>query len=278
VSLARCVMLAFVCVNLLVSWDSAWSAPENGVFPEIAGRIVYERPDGIYLQQTGSSSAERIVPGGAYPRWSPDGKVVAYVQAHAIGIISLVDRRQVILAQAAFPHAVAFHPGGEMIWFTDGDEIKAVNWKTCAIVSIVKGKKYRELDVSEHVLAVTVHGLGFHVETMNLDTRESKWIARGCSASLSPSGDRVTVNGGGHTRLDIYDISNGKRLAQVDAPPGNTFDNQFWSNAQDWVVSVVEKGGQDVYIHQISTNRSWRVTSSGDCNRPDLYLDVSRKR
>lgn len=89
----------------------------------------------------------------------------------------------------------------------------------------------------------------------------------------------IMVNGSGHKKLDIIDAIRGERPGTVDAPPGNTFDNQFWPNHQDWMVSVVEEGALDVFIHQISTNRSWRrMTDFGDCNRPDLSLDVTREK
>ena len=65
-------------------------------------------------------------------------------------------------------------------------------------------------------------------------------------------------------------------LNRMIAPSGLKFDNQFWSNHPDWIVSQSEGTYVDVYIHQISASRAIRVTDSGDCNRADLYVFEAR--
>lgn len=263
----------WVLVIMILFGPLPFVAPLHATdLPDMTGRIVCERPDGIYMQKIGSAP-EKLVPGGKYPRWAADGTAVAYVLDHTIGLITLADRQPVTLARASSPHAVAFHPDGKSVWFTDGDTVKSVNRKSGVMVTVAQGKRYRELDTVGSLLAGTVHGLGFYVEVVDLVSGNTRRIARGCSASLSPAGDLVTVNGGGHTRLDIYDARTGERKRGVDAPAGERFDNHFWSNHSDWIVSIKEGRPHEILLHQVSSNRSWRMAETGECDRADLFVE-----
>ncbi|MBU1693950.1 MAG: hypothetical protein KKC51_08290, partial [Verrucomicrobia bacterium] len=101
-------------------------------------------------------------------------------------------------------------------------------------------------------------------------------IAGGCSASLAPDGRRVTNNEGDHRKLAIRDFESGARLGMVNAPPDLAFDNQFWSNADNWLVSKSEGPFEDVFVHDILKNEAFRVTFVGQCDRPDLFVESAR--
>jgi len=38
-------------------------------------------------------------------------------------------------------------------------------------------------------------------------------------------------------------------------------------------VSKTEGPVEDIFIHRVSDDKSFQVTSSGQCDRPDLYLE-----
>jgi Tol biopolymer transport system component len=132
-----------------------------------------------------------------------------------------------------------------------------------------------ELDVAGEgtLLALTAkETFRYYVYAIDLNKEHIQKVARGCSASLSPDGSQVTVNDRSHKTLRLFDRLTGEKYMIIDAPLGTKFDNQFWSNDSDWIVSISEGEASNIYVHQISTNQSWRVTESGGCDRPDLYI------
>lgn len=244
------------------------------------GMLVYQRPDGIYLKNLADEKATRLVEGGTYPRFSPDGKFVAFMRGNDVMRISVTGGSPTKLATAARGRATAYHSDGKEILFTDGERIRAVRTDGTQVRTLVTGHNFRELDISPDGmrLATTVRGMGVHIRVFDLASGEDRKLARGCSVSVSPDGRLVTNNRGDHTVLALIDWATGNVVGQVDAPAGRTFDNQFWSNHKDWLVSVTEGDSQDILIHRISQNQYRQITSEGDCDRPDLYVrsEVSR--
>ena len=70
----------------------------------------------------------------------------------------------------------------------------------------------------------------------------------------------------------MYHWDSLERVAQINAPSGKKFDNHFWSNNQRWVVSTSEGEKHDIYINHVPSDTSYRITSSGDCDRGDLFV------
>ncbi|HOW97263.1 MAG TPA: lysylphosphatidylglycerol synthase domain-containing protein [Kiritimatiellia bacterium] len=249
------------------------SALEN-LAGRVRGRVVFQRPDGIYVVRLGARDPERIVSPGEFPRWSPDGRDIAFLQSNRVMRLRLDGGEPEALADAFAPRALAWHPSGREIYFTDGLLIRAVNVETRAARDVLSGHVFRELDVApDGRLAATVRGRGVSIMGFDPGAGRSWRIAGGCSASLSPDGNRVTNNEGDHRRLSIRDAVSGARLGTVNAPAGMAFDNQWWSNDPNWLASRSEGLFEDVFVHDLLKNEAVRVTFVGQCDRPDLFIE-----
>lgn len=252
-------------------------APE----PPIRGKVVYQRPDGIYLVDLQEKVPRRLVPDGTYPRWSPDGRQIVFVRGNDIMVADAQsgDARKIATANKA--RAVCFAPDGGSILFSDTNLLKRVALADGRVTVLLKNNEFREIDLAGggRRLAATVRVL-FGTKVLAVDLEPGgetrvRTVANGCSASLPPDGSLITVNGGGHEVLDLYDWRSLRPAAAVSAPPGLKFDNQFWSNHPQWLVSTSEGATQDIFLHHIPGNTAFRVTSSGDCDRADLFVTDS---
>ena len=242
---------------------------------KIAGWVVYQRPDGIYKTRVDKRQSQRLVENGTYPRWSPDGKMIAFLRGRAIMVMTSEGGRPQEIAAVDRPRAVCFHPDGRRVLFTDGKIIRSVRLSDRKVQTVLRGYDFRELDISAdgtNLVATVKTATGYYVKTFELDAKRSRTVSRGCSASISPDGKYVTVNGDKHKRLNLYQWDSLRLTGYVNAPEHNRFDNQYWSNHPDWLVSTSEIKGNDIYIHQISTNRTYGITAYGDCDRGDLFV------
>lgn len=281
-------VLALALVTMMVSaGTSCGNAEQPPETPEadrsLAGEhlpvavVVYERPDGIYRSQAGVTEAFLLAKDATYPRWSPDGRHVAFLRKNQIMRVRADGTEEEVIATVGEPHAINYHPGGHAILFTDDHVVRKVSLDTGVTTDVRDDLSCFELDISRdgtRLVATTkgAAGMGFKVQAFDLPGDRAWKIGKGCSASLSPDGDLVSNLSANHKQLALRDWMTGDVVHTLDAPPDLQFDNQFWSNHPDWIVSQSEGERQDVYIHRVSDNRYLRVTSSGDVNRPDLFI------
>ncbi len=242
---------------------------------KIQGKIVYQRPDGIYSLSLPNRKSTRIIPYGSYPRWSPDGKHIVFVHADAIMLADDNGKNVVKIVSADRARAVGFTSGGKAILFSDGKYLKKVDLGTGKVTVLLENNEFREFDISNNGmrLAATVRTpFGVKVRVFNLGNGVVRTVGNGCSASLSPDGQLITVNNKSHTKLFFHQWESLQRTGFIGAPKGLKFDNQFWSNHPEWVVSTSEGITHDIYMHYVPSNTSFRVTSTGDCDRADLFV------
>lgn len=250
----------------------------QGYGEKVRGKIVYQRPDGIYLLNLQDKTPKRLVPYGTYPRWSPDGGRFVFVHGNDIVLADAEGREVKKIAVAERARAVCFAPDGKSVLFSDGRLLKKVELATGRVTTLLQNNsEFREFDLSSDGtrLAATVRTLlGTKVLAFDLagGMKERTVANNGCSASLSPDGRFITVNGASHKKLDLYDWQTLRPAGAVSAPAGLKFDNQYWSNHPEWLVSTSEGGGPDIYLHHVPGNTAFRVTSSGDCDRADLFV------
>lgn len=247
------------------------------VLPEkISGKFVYQRTGGIYIGKLGKSKSRKLVEHGTYPRWSPDGKSIAYVDKNKIILIPEKGGDSRVLATASRARALCFSPDGNFVYFTDGKTLRSVEIKDNTVKTILDGYELLEIDVAGdpiRVAATVRTSFGYKVYVFDLKSGKKRTMARGCSASLSPDGRLVTVNEKKHRILYLYYWDSLKIAGKINAPAGKKFDNQFWSNSPQWLISVTEGDSRDVFIHHVSENRPYRVTWTGDCDRADLFIN-----
>ena len=64
------------------------------------GTVVYERGNSLYLQKVNSRNPIMLTMKGSYPRWSPDGRYVAFLRDNKVMRIHVVNRKEQVLATA----------------------------------------------------------------------------------------------------------------------------------------------------------------------------------
>ncbi len=262
--------------------DTATGLPETPL--AIQGKLVFHKPDGIYVQRIGGQK-KILVKDGQYPRWSNDGEQIVYLQGNRI-MVARADGGQVQeVAVADKPGAVCFYPDNRHVLYIDGKTIMKGNIITKKVRILLEGHRFKEIDISNDgkLVAATIKGLtGFSVVLWDLETGKVRRVARGCSASLSPDGTQVTVNQDGHKTLALFDTSTLKRVGSINVPHDNMpsdhsvemrFDNHKWSNRSDWLVWTSEGDNYNIFIHSSSDNIAYKITLDGDCDRGDLFIE-----
>lgn len=253
----------------------AAAGEDRNFFAQVSGKAVFERPDGIHVVGLHQDKPRRIAENGTYPRWSPDGRFIAFVRGNTIMTVAGDGGKPRKVAEAHQARAVCFAPDGLSVFFSDGNRLRRVELETLAVSDVLRDGEFREIDVAAggRRLAATIRTpFGLKVRVFDLRNGASRTVASGCSASMPPDGTLVTVNGGGHERLFLHRWDNLQRTGYVSAPKGMRFDNQYWTNHRQWIVSISEGARQDVYIHHVPSDTAYRVTDSGDCIRADLYV------
>ena len=281
---ATILVITVTTVLLFPSNDSvaskgAGSSQQGGVseissrIPE--GKVVYERPDGIYVKSLQAIEDKKISDGGKHPRWSWDGRYIVFIRDGKIVLYSTRDKKTRELATVKSPGTVSFHPDNISILFSDKTKLYRFNLKTGAKREVITDGDFRELGISRdgNRLAATVKTLtGYKVRVFDLSGGGVRTVSKGCSASISPSGGKVTVNGPKHKTLKLFDWGSLKHTATIPSPSGLKFDNQFWSNKDDWVASATEGEERNIYLHNAVTGKYFKVTSTNDCDRPHIFI------
>lgn len=244
--------------------------------PGLAGaRLVYQRPDGLYLRVLGKGRPRRLASEGTWPRWAPDGRSIVFLRGNRIMRLDLESGAEVTVAEMKNPRTLAVHPDGRQVLVADGQTVKAVALADGQTTTVHSGVVFHELDVAAGggFWVGTVKSLGWRVRRVDWPSGKSTDLARGCSASLSPDGRLATVNLDGHEQLALVDARTGREQKRLSSPEGLKLDNQKWSNHPDWIAGIVEGAAQDIFVQRAGDGRVWRVTDEGDADRPDLRVE-----
>lgn len=264
------LIFLFACGNAPVPEGSvpAFSVPEELK----QARLVFQREGNVILSAPLTKGEEVTLTEGSVPRWSADGSWIAFLRGNQVGRVFPESGGVEMLSEVRNPRTLAVPKLGNEVFFSDGDEVKAVNVETKAVRVLTEGITLLELDsVGKRLIGTQKKLGGYQVIALDLDSGDIMSFGRGCSASTSPEGDRITRNGGDHTRLAILDAVSGDTVQSLLAPPGRKTDNQSWSNHPDWVASMDEDSGH-IYAHRVSDGAVYRISRGGDGDRPDLWL------
>jgi hypothetical protein len=258
--------------------DAAQPLPETSFPPALqTARVLYHRPDGIYLRTSEAPRPVKLVDNGTYPRWAPDGKRFAFLRGNEVMLYCFEQNDTQHLATASQGRALVFDADGREVLFTDDRTVRAVNVDSRAVRTVLEGPPFLELDIASDgsFLAATVRHRGYRVFRYALPSGEALEIDRGCSAGISPDNRWIMVNLDGHTRLALHDGRTGELRRVVHAPEGQMLDNQSWSNQPGWIAAIREGRRQDAVLQDTETGATWRITDEGDVDRPDLYVAPS---
>jgi len=263
------VLFLFACGNT--------SVPEGSV-PELTipdglkqAQLTFQRNGNIVISDLNDPENAKSVARGSWPRWNADGTWVAFIQDNQIARVFPETGQVEMLSEVRNPRTLAVPRFGSEVVFSDGDQVKAVNVNEKTVRVLADDMPLLEMDIEENRVVGTQKILGgFRLKSLELDSGKGRDYGKGCSASFSPNGSRVTRNEGDHTRLAILDASTRKPLFYLPAPPGRKTDNQFWSTHPNWVVSMDEDSGH-IYAHRISDRAVFRISHEGEADRPDLW-------
>ncbi len=248
---------------------------------EIHGDVVFQRegpalPESIWKCELGDRRAFRLAEHGRFPRWSPDGRWIAFIRGREIVCMTAGGRRERVLARGeeTSPRALTWHPNGREVWFTEGTRIRAADRFTGQVRTVRETPFLANLDLDDsgRRLIITIRGHQM-LACEPPETGALRPLAAGCSATLSPDGRWFTRNTGRHQWMAVHRWEDASQIGEFHAPPGRQIDNEKWSNHARWLVlrANVQTNG-DIFAWNPFEDRGARVTFFDDANRPDLFV------
>ncbi len=248
---------------------------EQGIPAKPEGWLVFQRPEGIFKGHSRGKEAQLLATNGRYPRWSPDGRFIAFIRGSNIMLMKSDGSKMRSIAEGRNIRAVCFHPRGRKLLYIDADRVQSVRIKDGRINTLLTNHDFRELDIAndgKSLVATVKTLLGFQVKFFSLDSNNSTTIGRGCSATTSPNGNYVTINGAQHRELLLYHLDSKSLVHKLQSPPGTSFDNHYWTNHPAWLVSSVDQQGMNIFLHHVKSGTFYQLTSFGDCDRGDFFV------
>ncbi len=246
---------------------------------EIDGAVVYSKGGRIFLVVIGEWNPIDLG-AGLYARWSPHGDRIAVLEATGKVLVMDADggnRIQLATGAATDNCPLEFHTNGqEVIWLSAGV------WKATDIDS------HDTRDLMSNPPHAYSGEAGISADGQRLACRAShdlyaidlsgpsdRKYADGCSAGVSPNGQRVMNNVDGHASLQIRDWD-GAKVFSVHAAngcdPDGSWDNHHWSNHDDYIAAKGDGSTKEAYLIKVSADLTTRVTWVGGVDYPDLYL------
>lgn len=243
-----------------------------------AGQVVFQRADGIFVFDTATGVEKKMTASGRYPRWSPDGRHIAFRDGDGLWLMDADGANRKMLAQDQGLRALCFagdFSNGGAILFSDGQGIKKLDPASGTVTVLYPEGKFLELDSSSDGawLAVTERILGgYRVAVIDIKTASLRAVAGGCSASISADDRLISVNAGNHRRMYLYDRESLLPVETLSMVDGKKFDNQFFANQPDWLASRSENDEESVYLHHLPSGMGFRLPIPGGCDRPDFFI------
>jgi hypothetical protein len=250
----------------------------------VRGVVVYERGRdgkhlGIWKTTLGETAAERLTKEGRYPRFSPDGKSLAFLRGDCeLRWMTIQGRRDRLLytAGARIP-AIAFHPNGREILFLENHEVRTLDLGSLEVRTVKPLLMPAAVDISADGMRLIASSnlKGQHRMSACL-LPDGEWVdlGRGCSAAISPDGTFITDNNFDHRYMRVLKTDGFLETGRVPPPPGMTLDNETWSNWPEWIVFRSEqKEHKFIWLYRLGDPAPLQATFTRDADRPDVFLE-----
>jgi hypothetical protein len=238
---------------------------------EIQGAVVYTKSGRVKKVVLGDWRSVDLG-AGDYVRWGPLGRRIAVLHRGTVYVMNADGSVRRKLVGDVERGGIEFHTNGREILYCR-------RRKGVWAVDIASGKR-RNLNLPfETELGISADGrhlVGRRNDcyTVELPGTKCRKYSGGCAPCVSPDGQRVTSNNGDHKTMNIQDW-NGKRLFKISAGsirPDREWDNQHWSNHNDFITVEGDGKRREAYVFRVSKNEGTRVSWEGRVSYPDLFV------
>ena len=245
---------------------------------EIEGAVIYARHNRIYKVMIGDWKAIELGK-GEYARWGPRGKKIAVYDRRKIYVMNADGSGRKLVTDEAWEKRgcpIEFHTNGREIIFVRRN--KRGLWA----VNISDGKMRKLADFHDYggEPGISADGKrmvsrGGSLYAIDLEKKaDFVYSKSGCSSGISPDGTWLINNDDGHRTMTIrsWDRKTVKTLRASICKPDSGWDNQTWSNHNDYILAQGDNKGES-YVINIPAKRGTRVTWVGNTVYPDLYIE-----
>ncbi len=261
-----------------VGAKKAKKSPRDQLASEIEGAVIYARNRRIYKVVIGDWKPIELGR-GEYARWGPHGKKIAVYDRRKIYVMNADGSGRKLVTDEAWQKSgcpIEFHTNGREIVFIRRNKrgLWAVNISDGKMRKLVDLRNYSgEPGISADGKRMVCRGNS--VYAIDLVKKTDVKYSGGCASGISPDGKWIMNNDDGHKTMTIrsWDRKTVKKLRASICRSDNEWDNQTWSNHNDYVCAEGDGKTSDGYVINISANRGTRVTWVGNVVYPDLYVE-----
>ncbi len=241
---------------------------------ECKGWAAFASGGKVYRAAVGAKPQELYKGDAAHACWSVDGTYVFFVKGNGeIWRMRNDGSEAMRIAKGKnckYCPIGVYRPDPELVLYVEGRRFFTISARTGTKTEIHSdSRSYSgEIAMSSDGKRMAARA-GDSLYKIVVGGRSSKYSPK-CSASISPDGEMLTRNLGGHTSLAIYRWKGGKPKV-LKAPRGVRWDNQkFAANSDEYIVYRIENRSAVGVVH-VPTGRHIRI---GDrkSEYPDFFV------
>ena len=244
---------------------------------EMEGAAVYTR-DGRVRKVVIGNWKSMDLGEGEFARWGPNGVKMAVYHKGVIYVMNAdgTNRKKVVSVGSNAKHCpIEFHANGkEIIYVTPSNELWTVRVADGMTKNLgLSGKYNGEPGISADGKRIVARQ-GHNLYAVDLHTGQIRKYGWGCSSGISPDGNRLMCNLGGHREMVIstWDGQKQIKINSKTCQPDQSWDNHHWSNHSNYIAAQGSGKAREAYVFSISENRGTRLTWEGNVWYPDLFV------
>ena len=218
----------------------------------------------MYVHNMANGERTEIFSGHACgPSFSPDGKQISFIDVSKKKIM-ICDLDGKNLKEVS---SISYGDLGVTYWLSDGYIYYNYHNKEIFRVKVQGGSQEEVYKSSEqiHQFGISNDGKriawsqpGWSVVVYDLETKKERNFGGACQGTMSPDGEYVTHNLGGHREVAIHNWDDKSTWKKLKCPEG-TFNLHRWAHySQDYIVySIVGKATG--YVHNVQTEKATKA-------------------